>query len=71
VTSSGHVEVGQRYRTAATGGASPTVWHVVGIYLPWPGGFQHTRLKSVDERAETMTLSVSVVADKTRFVRIQ
>jgi hypothetical protein len=71
VTSSGQVEVGQHYRTAATGSASPTVWQVVGIYFPWPGGFQHARLKSVDDRAETMTLAVSVVADKTRFVRIQ
>jgi hypothetical protein len=49
----------------------PTVWQVVGIYFPWPGGLQHARLKSVDERAETITLAVSVVADQTRFVRIQ
>jgi hypothetical protein len=47
------------------------VWQVVGIYLPWHGGFQHARLKSVDERAEATTLAVSVVADKTRFVRIR
>jgi hypothetical protein len=64
------VEVGQRYRTVrAGGGSSSTVWEVVEVYVPWEGGFEHARLKSVDGSAGTMTLATSVVADKKRFVR--
>jgi hypothetical protein len=44
---------------------------VVGIYLPWRGGFEHARMKSKNDRAETMTLASSVVTDKARFVRIE
>jgi hypothetical protein len=46
-----------------------TVWEVVEVYVPWEGGFEHARLKSVDSSAGTMTLASSVVADKSRFVR--
>jgi hypothetical protein len=64
------VEVGQRYRTVRLGsGPSSTRWEVVEIYVPWRGGFEHARLKSVDGSAETMTLATSVVADKKRFER--
>jgi hypothetical protein len=65
------VEVGQRYRTAgAPGSFLPIVWEVLAVYLPWRGGFEHARLRSVDVRAETMTLATSVVADKARFTRL-
>jgi hypothetical protein len=65
------VEVGQRYRTAGAPGAFlPIVWEVSAVYLPWLGGFEHVRLRSVDVRAETMTLATSVVTDKARFTRI-
>ena len=64
------VEVGQRYRTVrAGGGPSSTVWEVVEVYVPWEGGFEHARLKSIDGSAGTMTLATSVVADKKRFMR--
>ena len=72
VTSNHRVEVGQRYRTASVpGGRLPTVWLVVEIYRPWRDGFEHARLKSDNERAETMTLATSVVADKARFIRVE
>lgn len=72
MTSTRQVEVGQRYRTAsAPGGPLPIVWQVVAIYLPWQGGFEHARLKSDNDRAETMTLACSVIADKARFIRIE
>jgi hypothetical protein len=72
VISSRQVDVGNRYRTAGgEGGPLPTVWQVVRTYTPWSGGFEHACLKSDDARAETMTLATSVVADKTRFVRIE
>jgi hypothetical protein len=48
---------------------SSTVWEVVKVFLPWPGGIEHARLKSVVDQAETMTLATAVVADKARFVR--
>ena len=64
------IEVGQRYRTVrAGGGPSSTVWEVVEVYVPWEGGFEHARLKSIDGSAGTMTLATSVVADKKRFMR--
>jgi hypothetical protein len=69
VSAGGQVETGQRYRVVRPRGAPTTVWEVVRIYLPWPGGFEHACLKSVDGSAETMTLATSVVADKQRFVR--
>jgi hypothetical protein len=66
----GQVEVGQRYRIVRAGGtATLTIWEVVEVYVPWEGGFEHARLKSVDSSAGTMTLASSVVADKSRFVR--
>ncbi|MDB5408569.1 MAG: hypothetical protein JWL84_3481 [Rhodospirillales bacterium] len=59
-------------RTAgAAGGPPPTVWRVVAVYVPWHRGFEHARLKSVGGRAETMTLAVSGIADKARFVRLE
>ena len=69
MSAGGKVETGQRYRVVRAGGAPSTVWEVVRIYRPWPGGFEHACLKSVDGSAETMTLATSVVADKKRFVR--
>jgi hypothetical protein len=72
VISNRDIEVGQHYRTtSAAGGPAPVVWQVVGIYLPWRGGFEHARMKSKNDRAETMTLASSVVTDKARFVRIE
>jgi len=72
VISSQQVEVGQHYRTTrAQGSPLPTVWRVVRVYMPWPGGWEHACLKSVDDRAETMTLGTSVLADKTRFIRVE
>jgi hypothetical protein len=38
--------------------------------MPWESGFEHARLRSVDIRAETMTLASSVVGDRARFTRI-
>ena len=69
VSASGQVETGQRYRIVRAGGGPSTVWEVVRIYWPWPGGFEHACLKRVDGSAETMTLATSVVTDKKRFVR--
>jgi hypothetical protein len=69
VVAGGQVETGQRYRIVKSGGGPLTVWEVVRIYRPWPGGFEHACLKSVDGSAGTMTLATSVVADKKRFVR--
>ena len=63
------VEIGQRYRTVRAGGALSSLWEVTEIYLPWQGGFEHARLKSIAGLSETMTLATSVIADKTRFVR--
>jgi hypothetical protein len=63
------VEVGQRYRIVkASGGPALTVREVVEVYVPWPGGFEHARLKCFDSSAGTMTLTSSVVADKARFL---
>jgi hypothetical protein len=71
VTTRYPVEVGQRYRAVSVpGGSLPVVWEVVAIYMPWQSGFEHARLRSVDIRAETMTLASSVVADRARFTRI-
>jgi hypothetical protein len=65
----GQIETGQRYRVVRGGGVLSTVWEVVMIYRPWPGCFEHACLKCVDRSAGTMTLALSVVADKNRFVR--
>jgi hypothetical protein len=71
VTTTHPVEIGQRYRAVSVpGGSPPVVWEVVAIYMPWENGFEHARLRSVDIRAETMTLASSVVADKARFTRV-
>jgi hypothetical protein len=67
VRAGGQIETGQRYRTVD--GAPSTIWEVVMIYRPWPGGFEHACLKSVDRSAGTMTLATSVVGDRRRFVR--
>jgi hypothetical protein len=61
------VEAGQHYRTVGAPGTQPIVWEVVAVYVPWQGGFEHARLRSLDLRAETMTLAPTVVVDKTRF----
>jgi hypothetical protein len=72
VNSRRQVEVRQRYRTASTAGASTSIiWRVAAIYLPWPGGFELARLENIDARAGTMTLAASVVADKSRFTRVE
>jgi hypothetical protein len=64
------VEVGQRYRTVRPdGGAAPTVWNVVKVYVPWHGGWEHACLKSVDGSAGAMTLATSVIAGRKRFLR--
>jgi hypothetical protein len=65
----GKTEVGQRYRIVAAGGVPSHLWEVMRVYMPWYGGLEHARLKSVDGSAETMTLATSVVADKKRFER--
>jgi len=66
------VEVGQRYRIVrATGAPLSTVWEVVRIFVPWRDGFEHACLKTVGDQGETMTLATSVIADKTRFIRVE
>jgi hypothetical protein len=68
VTRSQSVEIGQRYRMVGAGGGPQwNIWEVVKVFLPWEGGFEHVRLKSVGSQAATMTLATSVVADRTRF----
>jgi hypothetical protein len=69
VTAGEHVEIGQRYRVVRAAGVPSTVWEVVRIYMPWPGGFEHGCLKSIGGSSETMTLATSVIGDKKRFVR--
>jgi hypothetical protein len=65
------VEVERQYRTAgAPGSFLPIAWEVLAVYVPWLGGFEDARLRSVDVRAEMMILADSVVADKARFTRI-
>jgi hypothetical protein len=69
MVASQRVEIGQRYRMVRADGApSPTVFEVVNVYVPWPGGFEHACIKGVARLSETMTLATSVIADKKRFV---
>jgi hypothetical protein len=68
VAASKTVEVGQRYRIVRVGGVPSALWEVTRVFMPWPGGFEHACIKSVDGLAGTMTLATSVIADKTRFV---
>jgi hypothetical protein len=50
------------------GGVTSDLWEVTRVYMPWYGGIEHACIKSVAGRSETMTLAISVIADKKRFV---
>jgi hypothetical protein len=64
------IATGQRYRMVGAGGRPQwNMWEVIKVFLPWESGFEHVRLKSVGNQAETMTLAASVIVDRTRFVR--
>jgi hypothetical protein len=65
------VERGQRFRAVETGylGRPPAVWTVVGI-LPDVDPLPSAQLLCESDRTLRKTLSVSVLTDRRRFVRL-
>jgi hypothetical protein len=71
VVASRRVEVGQQYRSiTASGAVMGPVWTVTRIFRPWPTSFEHVRLECDEKVPRSMTFATSVLADRTRFVRV-
>jgi hypothetical protein len=72
MSTSRRIEIGQQYRAVnAAGVGTALIWTVTKVFRPWLGGFEHVCLQSSETHSRSMTFATSVIADKTRFARVE